>query len=457
MKRLFAGVLLLAAVGGRTAMEVPVLVLRGATVVPCTGEAPLPSASVLIRGERIAEVGPADRISIPSGARVVDVSGRWLVPGLVDAHVHFFQSGGLYTRPDVIDLRRVRPYGEEIARLRERLPLTLARYLACGVTGVLDTGGPLWNFKLRTLAAGRERAPRVEVAGPLLSPLVPPELTTDDPPIARVRSARDARLLVRAQLAHRPDIVKLWLVEWSGRPADRAWVRAAVEESHRAGVRVAAHATTLEVARAALEAGVDLLVHSVEDRPVDAALLELMRGRKVVYITTLAVTEGYDRVLGGDARPSDFEARWGDPDVIATWADLPRLRPEVAALHRPDRHQAVRFENLRRVHRAGIAVAAGSDAGNIGTLHGPGLHRELELMAQAGLSPAEVLVAATRGGAAAMGRAARNGTVEAGKLADLLLLDADPREDVRNLRRIDRVVKGGRMIEPEELLGEAAR
>ncbi|MBI5443639.1 MAG: amidohydrolase family protein [Deltaproteobacteria bacterium] len=456
MKIFSGGLLLLLSLGAHSGTSPEVLVLTGATVLPGTGGPPLPSAAVVIRGDRIADVGPADRTFVPEGARVVDLSGRWLVPGLIDAHVHFFQSGGLYTRPDVIDLRAVRPYAGELAGLRKRLPATLARYVACGITSVLDTGGPLWTFELRRTAAGRELAPRVAVAGPLLSSFVPRELVTTDPPNVLVRSAREARKVVRTQLARRPDVLKLWLVRWSGTPEEVAWVRAAVEESHAAGVRVAVHATELETARTAVETGADLLVHSVEDEPVDEGFLAALRRRKVVYIPTLAVNEGYDEVLGGAVRLSDFEKRFGDPQVISTWSDLPKLRPRRARRAPRDRAQAIRFENLRRVHAAGVTVAAGSDAGNIGTLHGPGLHRELELMREAGLSPAEVLLAATRGGAAALGRE-DVGTIEAGKLADLLVLDADPRKDVGNLHRIHRVVKGGRVFDPEEVRKGIAR
>jgi predicted amidohydrolase YtcJ len=129
---------------------------------------------VLVNGDRIAAVGPRDRIAIPPQASVVDVTGKWIVPGLIDAHVHFFQSGGLYTRPDVIDLRRIRPYAEEIAALRRDLPATLARYIASGVTSVIDMAGPDWIFDLRSQEYTGGVAPRVLLTGPGLAPQLPP-------------------------------------------------------------------------------------------------------------------------------------------------------------------------------------------------------------------------------------------------------------------------------------------
>ena len=123
-------------------------------------------------------------------------------------------------------------------------------------------------------------------------------------------------------------------------------------------------------------------------------------------------------------------------------------------LHWPD--PRIAFWNLRRLHEAGITVAAGSDAGNIGTLHGPALHREMERMAEAGLAPPQILEAATQGGARAMGRASELGTVEPGKRADLLVLDADPQSDIRNTRRIHRVVRGGVILNPEQIAKAAS-
>ncbi|MGH8534517.1 MAG: amidohydrolase family protein, partial [Gammaproteobacteria bacterium] len=120
----------------------------GATLIDGTGRASRPDTTVLIENQHISAIGPKSEIAIPKNARVFDGSGKWIVPGLIDAHVHFFQSGGLYTRPDVIDLRAIRPYEKEIAGIRERLPATLAHYLASGVTSVVDMGGPDWTFEV---------------------------------------------------------------------------------------------------------------------------------------------------------------------------------------------------------------------------------------------------------------------------------------------------------------------
>ena len=166
------------------------------------------------------------------------------------------------------------------------------------------------------------------------------------------------------------------------------------------------------------------------------------------------VREGYGEVLGQAVRLSEIERRLGDPDAIASFGDLAALPRALRPGWRPPAAVAPTIgRNLARVHAAGVRIAAGSDAGNIGTLHGPALHRELELMVtEAGLPPSSVLVAATAGGAALMGREAELGTIEAGKRADLVVLDADPLADIRNTRQIHRIVKAGVVHDPADIM-----
>jgi len=423
-------------------------VLAGATVFDASGAGPVQNAVVVICGDTIVDIGPADRVPVPAGSTVHDVRGKWIVPGLVDAHVHFFQSGGLYTRPDVIDLRRIRPYAVEIAGLRERLPATLERYVASGVTSVVDLAGPDWVLDLRRLASNLPAAPRLAISGPGLAPYLPEGLDGEDAPAAVVRTPAQAREAVQRLSKRRPDIIKIWFVPRPGMDLEREfrWVQAAVDEAHALDLRVAAHATQLDIARRMVTAGTDILVHSVDDRLIDDALLEQLRSNQVLYIPTLGVSQRYSEVLGQQLRLSGYERTLGDPAVIATLDDMAWLFPgrgrRVAI---PDNTTA--RENLLRVHQAGITIAAGSDAGNIGTLHGPGLQRELELMVQAGLLPADVLIAATLGGAQVMGRSRELGRLAPGYRADLLVLEGSPLRDIRNTRRITLVMLDGRFVQ----------
>lgn len=436
------------------------LVIRGATVVDGNGGAALEDGVVVVEGERIVAVGPRAEISIPDSAQVIEAGGKFLVPGLVDAHIHFFQSAGLYTRPDIVDLRRVVSYEEEVAGIRARLTDTLHRYLGAGVTAVVDMGGPRWNFEVREQAKGMADAPRVAVAGPLISTVSRPQLDLGDPPIIQVTNLKEARKLVREQLKDDPAFIKIWyILPPSGDPAENLpLVKAVIEESHKGGARVAVHATQLETARAAVKAGADILVHSVDDQLVDEAFVQLVKERNVLYITTLVVYEGYADVFSKDIHLTEYEKEIGDPIVMASWGELDAPADSAEVARRAKRvarlrgARQVQIENLRRLHAAGITVAAGTDAGNIGTLPGPSMHRELELLAEAGLSPSEIIVAATRNAAMVGESVPRYGTIEAGKLADMLLVNADPLADVRNLRQIHRVIKGGTVFAPDELL-----
>lgn len=451
---LLAGLLLLV-IQSEEVVAVPArpLALVGATVLAGPRLQPLPDAVVVIENGRIQAVGRRDEIVIPAGAQQLDVRGKWILPGLIDAHVHFFQSGGLYTRPDIIDLRRIRPYPQEIAWLKRRLPDTLARYLASGVTGVMDVGGPLWTFQLRDQAQQTLLAPHVEVSGPLIGTYAPAELKLDDPPIIAVKTPGEAQTVARAILRHHPDYLKFWFIHFPGQsiPRQARLLRAVIDVAHAHGVRVIVHATELAVARASVEAGADVLAHSVDDAPVDAAFLRLLKDHNVVYITTLITFNRYHAVLSGQVRLTDIERQWGDPQAIATWQEMDRLflpAARAAYARTMPATTAVAFHNLKRVTEAGITVAAGTDAGNIGTLHGPSLHRELALMQEAGLTPQRVLIDATVGGAMAMGRAQDLGSITPGKRADLLVVDGDPLRDLHNLRRIDHVIKGGVVISP---------
>jgi len=432
--------------------------LIGATVLQ-PGEGQIEDAVVVMQDERIVAVGPRGSTSIPDGATRIEVSGRYVMPGLVDGHVHFFQSGGLYTRPDVIDLRSVRPYAEELARIDARLPDTFRRYLASGVTSAVDVGGPMSNLDVRTHADTAAAAPTVVVAGPLISSVQPSELDSEDPPILKMDTPEAAREEVRRQAEAGVDLIKIWyIVRGEGPEAFRPVVNATIDEAHTAGLRVAVHATQLETARAAVEAGADILVHSVSDRPVDDAFTQLLLDNDVIYTPTLMVGERYRETFAQKLDLTKWEHRLGQKDVIGSLFDLRALpdslvpgqirqmiaaNPEIPA-------DSTAIRNLRTLHAAGVVIAAGTDAGNIGTPHGPALSREFELMRAAGLSPAEILQTATLGGARLMGRD-DVGAIEPGMQADLLVLRSNPLDDIQNAFDVETVVHRGRVTSSEDL------
>jgi imidazolonepropionase-like amidohydrolase len=442
-----------------------VVVITGAAVVhpERAGEAAVQrDATIVIRGERIQSVESGVTLELPQGATVIDGRGKWVIPGLIDSHVHFFQSGNLYTRPDAADLTSVVPYAEEVARNKARLDATFKVWLASGVTGVADVGGPMWNFEVRDRAARTAAAPRMAVAGPLVSFVPRPMLDLGDPPIVETDTVEAAEALVAQELAKNPDFIKVWFIHQEGDDlaAQEAVVRAAAAAAHAAGKRLAVHATELVTAKSALRAGADLLVHSVFDQPVDAEFIALAKDNEALYCPTLFVTGGYYLALSNTWRATPEEASRADPEILAAMDDLAELPasklPERVAklMAKPQDPPPVTVaqQNLRKLLDAGITIVMGTDAGNVGTLHGPSIHREIKLMKEAGLTPLEILRTATVNGAKTLGLEAQAGVIAPGRLADLVILDADPLANSANLARVHRTIKGGVVYEPEKLM-----
>jgi imidazolonepropionase-like amidohydrolase len=447
----------------------PVTAITGTTIVHPSRDgagALEPGATVVLRGDRIEYAGPARGAKLRAGATVIDGRGKFVIPGLVDSHVHFFQSGNLYTRPDVADFNAVVPYAQEVARNKARLDATFKVWLANGVTGVADVGGPFWNFDVRDRARATAAAPRMVVAGPLISMVDRPQLNLGDPPIIRIDSPDAARTLVARELERDPDFIKVWFIHRPGDDlaAQEAIVKAAGDAAHAAGKRLAVHATELVPAKAALRAGADLLVHSVFDAPVDDEFIALMRKNGALYCPTLFVMQGYLLALSGQWQATPEEQRGADPVILAAMGDLAKLPPEkvpervakLMAAKKPVEPPTIAKANLRKLEEAGIPVVMGTDAGNIGTLHGPSVFREMRMMAQSGLTPLQVLRSATTTAARTMGLEDRSGEVTSGKLADLVILDANPLEDVGNLAKVHRTIKGGVVYDPRELMQSIA-
>jgi imidazolonepropionase-like amidohydrolase len=434
-------------------LPVPAYALTGATVIDGTGAAPQRNATVVMRGGRIECVGDCP---VGPGVEAIDARGKWIIPGLVDAHVHYSQTGWVDGRPDAEDVRARFPYDSTVVDLEAHPERFFRSYLCAGVTGTFDVGGYPWTWPLRARAEASNAAPRVAAAGPLLA-------TIDhwvNLPAARqfVHTASDSatRAGVRMARQYGSDAIKVWYIGEGAAPDTthlRAMLRAVSEEARAAGIPLIVHATDLWQAKDALRAGAALLVHSVDDRPVDDEFIQLARAAGTIYNPTLTVMNGYRQLYGRRFDPTGLPMECVDPSTRARAAltdSLPALNLPPAFGQRMDQMYRTSVDNLRRVHAAGIPVAMGTDAGNPLTLHGASVYNEMEAMAAAGLSPMDVLIASTRTAARAMGRD-DIGTVQAGKLADLVVLDADPLADVRNLRAVRLVARGGEVWTRAEL------
>src|ERR1700758_3993536 len=293
--------------------------LVGATVInPGDGKV-LPNATVVINGDKIERVSMGKQDAATLG-RQVSYADKFILPGYVDTHVHFFQSADLFTRPDGADFNSVRPYKDEVAWIKSHLDDVFTRYIRCGITSVVDDGGPMWNFEVRQKANAAPKAPRVAVAGPLISSVSREKLDLGDPPIVKIDTPEQAREFVRKLVERKPDFVKIWYIVDKDHPVDafRPIARATIEESHAHKIRVAVHATELETARAAVEEGADVLVHSVVDKLVDDTFVKLLKDRHTILCPTLVVFERYGRTFANKLNLTPEEKAWGNPEVIAS-------------------------------------------------------------------------------------------------------------------------------------------
>ena len=441
--------------------------LVGATVInPADGKV-MPNATVVINGDRIERVSMGKQDAAVLGKQI-DCAGKFILPGYIDTHVHFFQSSDLFTRPDGADLNSVRPYKDEVAWVKSHVNDVFARYLRSGITSVVDVGGPFWNFEVRKTANSTAKAPRVAVAGPLISSVSREKLDLGDPPIVKIDNPEQARDFVRKLAAQNPDLVKIWYIVDKDHPVDafRPTVRATVEESHAHKIRVAVHATELETARAAVEEGADILVHSVIDKPVDDPFVKLLKDRHIILCPTLVVFERYGRTFSHQLNLTPEEKAWGNPEVIAS-LDVTKIPPDKlpdrikTALAKPDealdrikKTYDVALPNLKALEDAGVTIAAGTDAGNIGTIHGPALFREFQLMKEAGLTAMQILQCATANAAKLFGgeTGAHIGGIDKGNFADLVILKSNPVEDIAHASDIDSVIKNGVIYPAKDVL-----
>jgi imidazolonepropionase-like amidohydrolase len=439
----------------------PPRAFTGATLVDGTGAPAVKKAVVVVEGGKIACAGPAATCAVPEGVAVTDATGSWIVPGLVDAHVHFSQTGWADGRPDAFDVRAAHPYETVEKELRERPERLFRSYVCSGVTSVFDVGGYPWTLDLPARAEDDTLAPRVAAAGPLLSTVDHWLTLPGERQFLFLKDEASAKSEVAYVASRGAKAVKVWYLVRPDLPvtATSTAVLAAGAEAKKSGLPLIVHATGLAEAKVALKAGAKLLVHSVSDLPVDDEFLALAKANGTIYDPTLVVLDGYLAVAKGFAAhaPVAFDDPNGcvDPSTRARLAETARLElPKPVDLARFETRaastRAVADANLRRVRDAGIPIAMGTDAGNPGTLHGPSVHAEMEAMQAAGLTPMQVLVASTSVAARAMGRD-DVGTVAKGKRADFLLVGADPLLDASNLRKVNAVVRGGVLRSQAEL------
>lgn len=422
-------------------------------------------ASVLVKDDVIQEVFTNKKMKLPPGTVVIDGTSKYVIPGMTDAHIHFFQSGGLYARPDAFNFTHVVPYQEERDFTFNNTEDYLRRYLRLGITTVADVGGPMSNFVIRDSISKKILSPTVLVTGPLFSMVDDKPLDNGDAPIIKTTSIAEADALFDKLILKKPDYIKIWYIVTPDLPADKTFpvVQHIAKRTHEAKLKLAVHATQLKTAELAVDAGADILVHSVDDEVVTDQFIKKLVARKVSYIPTLIVSNGYYNTMLGKFNHHSDDLAFANPFAYGSLSDpehmddkvLPQRFKRIRSMKNPPsnrRDDSLMSINLSRIHAAGVNVVAGTDAGNVGTMHASSFIAELQAMRQTGLTNAQILKTATLNSAICFNQ--NTGEVVKGKSADLVVLQKNPLDDLSHLNTAEYVLKSGRVLKADTLIRE---
>jgi imidazolonepropionase-like amidohydrolase len=419
------------------------LVIQGGTVFDAVKGVSVRDRVIMIRGNRIAAVQSAGQsVTMPPDAKVIDARGKYLIPGLIDGHVHLMHV-----------LNGCHMTGDEI------LPL----FLAAGVTSVRDAGDAIVAQKLLARYADEHPtlSPRIFLCTPLIdgAPAYHPDVSRS------ITDPNEVPAYIEDMAAWGVATVKLYV------RVKREVACKVIEEAHRHGLPVTAHLGSIS-AQAAISDGIDCLEHiwsawysafppndaGVKSRmdlnnPAAQSLVQQMAMKKVMLCPTLTVFRNMLYLC-------DLSEVHGHPDnavvparLKKNWSSYRASRGFNAANRAPRAKEFGKYKELTgMLHRAGVTLLAGTDTPEPYCPPGFSLVQELELLVESGLTPAAALQAATMNNARALRQETNLGSIEPGKLADIVVLDADPLADIRNVRRIDYVIRNGLMCRPKELL-----
>lgn len=398
------------------------LLIEHVTLIDGTGRPPMTGASVLVEGDRITRIARGALVA-PAGATRVDGTGKFLIPGLIDVHIHLDGA----SQPANVGVR------------------ALHGFLYSGFTTVFDAGNiPDFIYGMRARErSGEIVAPRILATGGVVTA---PGGHGSGFGGAQIDAWPAAIPILDAYLALKPDMVKFTFDEhgWGTRPLipllDVDVMAKAARYINDHGIRTTSHISHEYRARQAISAGLNTLAHPIIQGPVSESFVKLMASTRTPMASTLTIGEGYSRLVEHPEfldQPlyqavytaeaiAKLKTTTRDEYAKRTWTTWMKVMTPVAQ------------ENLRLIHAAGGVIALGSDQSS-----GPASHRELELMVNGGISALDAIRIGTLNAAVFLGRERDYGSVEEGKVADLVLLSADPSADIRNAARIAMVFKGG--------------
>lgn len=370
----------------------------GATIFDGTGAAPAPG-TVLIRDGRITAVG-AD-VKVPSGAKVINAKGKALLPGFFDVHTHWTAGGSPSTFPQIANA-----------------------YVAAGVTTVNDFNEAPEAFAPLRAWLGQMNAPHVRFAARISTPGGHGADWADQATTLWVNTPAAGKAAIESLVPYKPDLIKIFSDGWrygvapDNTSMDEWTLKGTVDAAHVQNWPVLTHTVTVDRGMVAARAGVDSLAHGLQDRPITAEEVAAIKQSGMAMAPTLAVYDPYKR---GDVK-----------------ADDPRLKQTF-------RKFGYALGNVKALFDAGVPIALGTDAGMPGTPHGPSTLHEMELLVQAGLTPAQALVAGTQTSAKIMRIDADRGTIAVGKRADIVLIDGMPWTNIKDVYKVSQVLIDGKL------------
>jgi imidazolonepropionase-like amidohydrolase len=418
------------------------LLIRNANLFDGTGAALRPGTDILIEAGKVQAVGP--NLKAPADVRVIDAAGAFVMPGIIDCHVHL----------DAPIVFQVTPTEKE-----EIVANSPKAFLYNGVTTVLNVGSPAdWIFRMRDdQRAGRLLSPRIYATGKAFTP----DGGWGSRHGGTVNTPEETRALIREYVTRQADGIKMLLDHGLGgshtyKVMPEEVLQAIADETHRVHLPLHVHAINLEDYRLAVPLKPRAIHHGLSDplSPADPLIKQMVDGH-IALVPTIALFESFNSFDGHPERFDDPVLRGSVPTFLLEHMRRPEFRKvekqrfsEVARMDvYPWAKRVVPIieRNTKRMYDAGVKVGVGTDAGGpVGyNFQGYQTPREVELLVECGLTPTQALVAATRDGAEIIGAQDRLGTIEPGKFADLLILDASPLSDIHNIRKIRAVIVGG--------------